>query len=164
MPSPIGSIYARNITPDKETGIGSWTLAQFSDVMRKGQAPNGNLYPAMPYTSFTGLSTNQIQALYSYFMLEVAPVKNRPPKTDLPFPFYRPMMGIWNAFFLDEGSPTGATKVSGEAKERGRLLVETLGHCTACHTPRGELMQQNSKRHLAGASHGWRMVGAKHYV
>lgn len=154
VPSPIGSIYARNITPDMETGIGRWTLAQFSDVVRKGQAPDGHLYPAMPYTSYTGLSTNQIRALYSYFMLGVAPVKNKPPTTNLPFPFYRPMMGIWNALFLDEGNPTGAIKVTGEEKERGRLLVETLGHCTACHTPRGELMQQSSKRHLAGAMVG----------
>ncbi|MEO8847244.1 MAG: c-type cytochrome [Casimicrobiaceae bacterium] len=154
VPSPIGSIYAANITPDKETGIGSWTLGQFADVMRKGQAPDGPLYPAMPYTSYTGLSTNQIQALYSYFMLGVAPVSNRPRETNLPFPFYRPMMALWNALFLDEGHSTGSIDVTGDAKQRGRLLVETLGHCAACHTPRGELMQQNSKRHLAGAMVG----------
>lgn len=156
VPSPIGSIFAKNITPDKKTGIGLWTLAQFANATRKGQAPDGHLYPAMPYTSYTGLNTTQVHALYSYFMLSVAPVQNEPPKTNLPFPFYRPMMGIWNALFLDEGHPTGAIKVTGEAKERGRLLVETLGHCTACHTPRGELMQQNSTRHLAGAmTGGW---------
>lgn len=156
VPSPIGKIYARNITPDKQTGIGSWTLAQFSDVLRKGQAPEGHLYPAMPYPSYTGLSANQIQALYSYFMLGVAPVSSKPPKTNLPFPFYRSMMVLWNALFLDEGNATGAIKVTGEAAERGRLLVETLGHCTACHTPRGELMQENSSRHLAGAMvAGW---------
>ena len=156
IPSPIGNIYAANITPDKQTGIGTWTLAQFSDVLRKGQAPDGYLYPAMPYPSFTGLSTGQIQALYSFFMLGVVAVSNKPPETNLPFPFYRPMMGLWNALFLDEGNPTGAIKVTGATKERGRLLVETLGHCTACHTPRGELMQQDSKRHLAGAMvAGW---------
>lgn len=156
VPSPIGSIYSRNITPDKLTGIGSWTLAQFSDVLRKGQAPEGHLYPAMPYTSYTGLSTSQIHALYSYFMLGVAPVSNRPPTTKLPFPFYRPMMALWNAFFLDEGRATGSINVSGEENERGRLLVETLGHCTGCHSPRGELMQQKSNRHLAGAmTAGW---------
>ncbi len=154
VPSPIGNIYASNITPDKETGIGAWTLDQFSNVLRKGQAPDGHLFPAMPYPSYTGLSTSQIQALYSYLMLGVAPVSNRPPPTTLPFPFYRPMMGIWNAFFLDVGNPTGAVKVAGEEQERGRLLVETLGHCTACHTPRGQLMQQDSERHLAGAMVG----------
>lgn len=156
VPSPIGNIFAKNITPDKETGIGTWTLDQFSNALRKGQSPEGHLYPAMPYPSYTGLSTSQIHALYSYFMLGVAPIENKPQKTDLPFPFYRPMMGIWNMLFLDEGSPTGAIKVSGEVNERGRLLVETLGHCTACHTPRGELMQQDFKRHLAGAMvAGW---------
>ncbi|MEP7096750.1 MAG: c-type cytochrome [Dokdonella sp.] len=156
VPSPIGKIYAANITPDKQTGIGSWSLAQFSDALRNGKAPDGYLYPAMPYPSFTGLTTGQIQALYSYFLLGVPPVSNNPPQTSLPFPFYRPMMGVWNALFLEQGTPTGAIKVSGDVQERGRLLVETLGHCTACHTPRGQLMQQDSKRHLAGAMvAGW---------
>ena len=63
----------------------------------------------------------------------------------LSFPFYRPMRGIWNALFLDKGNPIGAINVKGKAAERGRLPVETLGHCTACHTPRDELMQQNSR-------------------
>lgn len=152
--SPIGDIFASNITPDQQTGIGSWTLAQFSNVLRKGQTPDGYLFPAMPYTSYTGLSASQIQALYSYFMLGVAPVSNQPPPTQLPFPFYRPMMAGWNLLFLDEGRPTGAVEVSGSPQERGRVLVETLGHCTACHTPRGELMQQDPKRHLAGAMVG----------
>lgn len=154
VPSPIGNIYAANITPDPKTGIGSWTLDQFSNALRKGQAPDGYLYPAMPYTSYTGLSANQIQALYSYFMLGVKPVANEPPETELPFPFYRPMMAGWNALFLDEGHATGAVDGAGAVQERGRLLVESLGHCTACHTPRGELMQEKSTRHLAGAMIG----------
>lgn len=100
--SPIGNIYAANITPDKATGIGSWTL----------------------------------------------------PETDLPFPFYRPMMGFWNALFLNQGRSTGSIAVSGDVRQRGQLLVETLGHCAACHTPRGMFMEQDSKRHLAGAMIG----------
>lgn len=156
VPSPIGNIYATNITSDKKTGIGSWTLDQFSNVLRRGKGPDGYLFPAMPYPSYTGLSASQIQALYSYFMLGVAPVSNQPPKTRLPFPFYRPLMAGWNAFFLDQGHATGSVQVTGHAQERGRVLVETLGHCTACHTPRGELMQQDPKRHLAGAmTAGW---------
>lgn len=154
VPSPIGQIYAKNITPDIKTGIGSWTLAQFSGALRQGVAPDGHLYPAMPYTSYTGLSDDQVRAIYSYLILGVKPISHKPPETNLPFPFYRSMMFFWNAFFLDEGHPTGAIDVTGKAQERGRLLVETLGHCSACHTRRGDLMQQNSNRHLAGAMVG----------
>ena len=152
--SPMGGIYASNITPDPKTGIGSWILEQFSDVLRKGQGPEDYIFPAMPYTSYTGLDDEQIRALYAYFMLGVEPVADEPPETNLSFPFVRPAMIAWNALFLDEGQPTGAIDVAGEREERGRLLVETLGHCTACHTPRGQLMQPLADRHLAGAMIG----------
>lgn len=156
VPSPIGKIYAANITPDPATGIGGWTLDQFSDLMRKGQSPSYHIYPAMPYTSYTGMTDANIRALYSYLMLDVDPVSNEPPQTDLPFPFYRPMMAVWDMLFLDEGAAVGAVAVTGAQEERGRVLVETLGHCTTCHTPRGEMMQQQSDRHLGGALvNGW---------
>lgn len=154
VPTPIGSIYAGNITPDRSTGIGSWTLEQFSDALRKGRAPDGHLYPAMPYTAYTGLSDSDVRALYAYVMLGVNAVSNRPPESDLPFPFYRAAMAPWNALFLTQGQPTGAVSVSGEQRLRGRLLVETLGHCSACHSPRGTFMQQRADRHLAGAMVG----------
>jgi mono/diheme cytochrome c family protein len=155
--TPIGAVYASNITPDRSTGIGSWTLEQFSDALRKGRAPGGPLYPAMPYTAYTGLSDADMRALYAYFMLGVKAVSNTPPESDLPFPFYRAAMAPWNALFLTQGQPTGAVSVSGEQRLRGRLLVETLGHCSACHSPRGTFMQQRGDRHLAGAMvGGWR--------
>ena len=152
--TPIGAIHASNITPDRATGIGSWTFEQFADAMRKGRAPEGHLYPAMPYTSYTGLSDTDTRALYAYLMLGVSPVPKRPPANDLPFPFYRAAMVPWDLLFLRQGEPTGAVTVSGEKLLRGRQLVETLGHCSACHSPRGTLMQERTDRHLAGAMVG----------
>ncbi len=154
--SPIGKIYASNITPDAGTGIGGWTLGQFTTLMRQGRAPGGHVFPAMPYTSYTGLSDGQIAALYSYLKLGVAPVRNVPQETRLPFPFVRPAMIAWNALFLEEGHPIGAPTVTDGRALRGQVLVETLGHCTACHTPRGQLMQPLSGRHLGGGMvNGW---------
>jgi len=154
VPTPIGAIHASNITPDRATGIGSWSLQQFSDALRKGRAPEGHLYPAMPYTAYTGLNDNDVQALYSYVMLGVKPVSNKPASNDLPFPFIRAAMAPWDWMFLTDGKPTGVAAVSGERLLRGRLLVESLGHCSACHSPRGTLMQERADRHLAGAMVG----------
>lgn len=154
VPTPIGQVYASNITPDVATGIGGWSLAQFSDALRKGRAPDGQLYPAMPYTSYTGLGPDEIRALYAYFMHGVQPVSHRARETDLPFPFVRAAMAPWNALFLTEGQPTGAITVSGSQLQRGRQLVESLGHCTACHSPRGTFMQQSAGHHLGGAMVG----------
>jgi mono/diheme cytochrome c family protein len=110
----------------------------------------------MPYTAYTGLSDADVRALYAYVMLGVTAVSNRPPENRLPFPFYRAAMAPWNALFLTQGQPTGAVSVSGEQRLRGRLLVESLGHCSACHSPRGIFMQQRGDRHLAGAMvAGW---------
>ena len=155
--SPIGAIHASNITPDPETGIGSWSLADFDGVMREGRSPEHMIYPAMPYVSYTGLTDGQVEALYAYLTTQVAPIAKAVPENDLPFPFnMRFIMAGWNLFFLDEGSPPGAVPASGPQAERGRVLVEVLGHCSACHTPRGPLMQQRSDRHLGGGMvSGW---------
>ncbi|PRY93805.1 mono/diheme cytochrome c family protein [Hasllibacter halocynthiae] len=154
VPSPIGAIYASNITPDPATGIGGWTLEDFAGVLREGDGPDGHIYPAMPYTSYTGLADREIAALWSFFMLDVEPVERTHPDTDLGFPFYRWLMPAWNLLFLDEGEATGAKPAASPLEERGRELVETLGHCGACHTPRGQLMQQLADRHLGGAMLG----------
>lgn len=154
--SPMGPIYASNITPDDATGIGVWTQEQFRAVLREGKAPDRHIFPAMPYTAYTGMTDAQIDALYAYLMMDVAPVAKVAPETDLPFPFVRPAMIAWNALFLDEGQAIGAVPVTGTELERGRMLVETLGHCSACHTPRGQLMQPIAARHLGGAMlDGW---------
>lgn len=154
--SPIGDIYAKNITPDKETGIGNWSLDDFSDAVRHGKSPNGYLYPAMPYTSYTAMSDSDLRALYSYLMLKVEPVSTDTPTTDLPFPFFRQAMPVWNALFLKPGVAPGGPHVDDDQLIRGRYLVEALGHCSACHTPRGALMQEKSSEHMAGAlNNGW---------
>lgn len=149
--SPMGAIYASNITPDPKSGIGGWTLEQFGDALRKGRSPEkGWLYPVMPYTSYTGLSDDDVKALYSYFRLKVAPVAQPAPETKLPFPFMRIAMIGWNMLNLSTGHAAGAVPVDGEALKRGQYLVETLGHCSTCHTPRNDLMGEVDSKHLAG--------------
>uniref|UniRef100_A0A8R2HBG0 Uncharacterized protein n=1 Tax=Acyrthosiphon pisum TaxID=7029 RepID=A0A8R2HBG0_ACYPI len=153
--SPMGMIYGSNITPSKTAGIGNYSLADFTAVMRKGKAPgNHYLYPAMPYTSFAGLSDEDIHALYSYLMLGV-PADNHPaPETDLPFPFsFRPVMAMWNLLFLDSKAVPGSNAASGSA-ERGEYLVRTLAHCSTCHTPRNGMMAEQGDRFLSGGKVG----------
>ncbi|WAH61597.1 hypothetical protein LZ023_38240 (plasmid) [Pseudomonas silvicola] len=96
-----GNDFRFNITPSKTAGIGNYSLADFTAVMRKGKARgNHYLYPAMPYTSFAGLSDEDIHALYSYLMLGVPADDHPAPETDLPFPFsFRPVMAMWNLLF-----------------------------------------------------------------
>lgn len=149
--SPIGDIYASNITFDAKTGIGNWTEKQFADALRKGRAPDkGWLYPAMPYTSYTAMTDEDVKALYTYLKSQPG-VVNKVEETQLGFPFVRPMMVVWNALNLHEGTAPGTITVDGKEAARGQYLVETLEHCSVCHTPRGALMQELNDQHLAGA-------------
>jgi fructose 5-dehydrogenase cytochrome subunit len=153
--SPMGAIYASNISPDPVNGIGKWTLQEFGDALRKGRAPGkGWLYPAMPYTSYAGLSDDDVKALYSYFRLKVAPQATPAPETKLPFPFMRIAMIGWNFLNLHEGKAAGAIPVEGDQLKRGQELVETLGHCSTCHTPRNDLMGEIDSQHLGGGQVG----------
>lgn len=154
--SPIGMIYGPNITPDEKTGIGGWTLAQFSGAVREGRGGKGkHLYPAMPYTAFSGIADDDIKALYSYFMLGVPAVEHQAPETVLPFPYnMRWLMGIWNGLFGGNGGqPTGQAPQA-EGAARGEYLAKALAHCSACHTPRGLLMQEKSGEFMAGGKVG----------
>src|SRR5215831_2001848 len=133
-----GFIYATNITPDPDTGIGKYTFEDFNAAMRRGVAKDGHrLFPAMPYPSYAKLSDADVHGLYDYFMHEVKPVKqaNRPEEIDH---WYNPrrFLGIWNVFNLDS-DPFKINQKQNEAWNRGAYLVEGLGHCGACHTPRG---------------------------
>ena len=149
--SPLGPIYASNITPDTRTGIGGWSEEQLRDALRKGRAPGkGWLYPAMPYTSYTGINDADVSALYAYLQ-SVPAVNHEVRATDLGFPFIRPAMIAWNVLYLKEGHAAGEKPAHGESAERGRYLVEALGHCSACHTPRGVLMAELPEQHLGGA-------------
>ncbi len=134
--SPFGAIYSTNITPDKQFGIGAYSLDDFKRAVRQGVAKDGHhLYPAMPYVSFSGTSDADMAALYDYFEHKVAPVHAQPPQTKLPFPLnQRWGLMLWNLVFAPQTQP----KPSNDAQwARGAYLVQTLGHCGACHTPRG---------------------------
>jgi mono/diheme cytochrome c family protein len=139
FPTDFGTIHSTNITPDRKTGIGDWTLAQFDAALRKGVRPDGShLYPAFPYTNFTKLTDADVQALYAYFM-SLRPVSAPPVPNEMTFPFgQRSLLGPWKALYFDEGRFVPRPSRS-EQWNRGAYLVEALTHCGACHSPRNLL-------------------------
>ena len=154
--SPLGTIYASNITPSKTSGIGDYSLEDFTRSLRQGIRKDGaHLYPAMPYTSYTRLSDEDTAALYAYFMHGVAPVDKAAPATALPFPFsIRYSMAVWNALFLKDRRFAPDASQSAEWN-RGAYLAGALAHCSSCHTPRNALMaEQEGSAFLAGGSVG----------
>jgi alcohol dehydrogenase (quinone), cytochrome c subunit len=162
MGTPLGAIYATNITPDVETGIGTYTLQDFERALRHGVAKDGRrLYPAMPYPSYAKLTDEDVAALYAYFMRGVAPVRqaNRPSEIPALLSPRWPLMA-WNMLFADDRRFTPDPKQSAQWN-RGAYLVEGLGHCGACHTPRGLAFQEKAlgpgdADYLAGADlDGW---------
>jgi mono/diheme cytochrome c family protein len=152
LSTPLGNIVSTNITPSKTHGIGNYTLDQFSAALRRGVRADGqHLYPAMPYTSYTQVTDDDVKALYAYFMQSVAPVDEAPSATALPFPFnVRLSMAVWNLLFLDHGPFVPDPSKSVEWN-RGAYLVRGLTHCSTCHTPRNVLMAENSSMNLAGS-------------
>ncbi|WP_455811799.1 c-type cytochrome [Pseudomonas graminis] len=160
--SNLGTIYSTNITPDKEHGIGNYSEQQFSDAVRKGVLPDGTrLYPAMPYPAYAKITDADMHALYAYFMQGVKASNEQPPETDLSFPFsQRWGMRFWNwAFASDKPfQPIGGATAE---VNRGAYLVESLGHCGSCHTPRGLAMNEKAldssdSAFLSGGSlNGW---------
>lgn len=153
--TPIGEIFSTNITPSKTAGIGNYTLEDFDNAVRKGvRKDGGNLYPAMPYTSYSKISDDDMKALYAYFMQGVQPVDVKAPETALPFPFnVRLSMAGWNLLFAG-GKPFTADSTKSPEWNRGAYLAEGLAHCSTCHTPRNPLMAEESDKSLAGASLG----------
>ncbi|MFC4277709.1 cytochrome c [Achromobacter aloeverae] len=153
--SPVGTIWSTNITPSRLAGIGNYTEAQFARALREGvRADGANLYPAMPYTSYTRISDDDVHALYTYFMKGVAPVDLPAPRTSLPFPFdIRASMKGWNLLFNNDKrfeAPAGKS----DQWLRGAYLTEALAHCATCHTPRNALMAEDESRAYGGASLG----------
>lgn len=155
--TPMGTIYSTNITPDPTYGIGRWSFAAFERAMREGVNQQGEyLYPAFPYTSFTHTSDTDLRALYAYLMTR-EPVAEAAPATDMMFPFsIRRGMYLWNMVFLDKGELQPVSDKS-ENWNRGRYLAESLGHCSACHTPRNFAQaEKGGKNHLGGGvAEGW---------
>jgi alcohol dehydrogenase (quinone), cytochrome c subunit len=150
MLTPVGTIYTTNITPDPETGIGKYTESDFANAMRKGVAKDGhNLYPAMPYPSFAKISDEDIHLLYVYFTQGVKPVRQANKASEIPWPLNaRWPLAAWNMVFLEK--ETFKSDASKDASwNRGAYLVQGLGHCGACHTPRGLAFQEKGLSHAS---------------
>jgi alcohol dehydrogenase (quinone), cytochrome c subunit len=157
MGSPLGNIYSTNITPDPETGIGTYSLADFDRAVRQGVAKDGHrLYPAMPYPSYAKLTDQDVAALYDFFMKQVPPVHQANLKNEIPSLLsFRWPLAIWNLVFSKSGSYVAKSDRDADWN-RGAYLVQGLGHCGACHTPRGFAWQEKalddgSPAYLSGA-------------
>jgi mono/diheme cytochrome c family protein len=154
--TPFGNIVAPNITPDAETGIGSWSDEAFDAAIRKGLRRNGSrLYPAMPYTAYTKMSREDVLAIRAY-LNTVTPVRNAVVANTLPFPFnIRASMRVWNTLYFKNGEYRPDAQKSAEWN-RGAFLVDGPGHCGACHTPKTLLGGDRADQYLRGGFlQGW---------
>jgi len=150
VPTPFGTIFSSNITPDAETGIGRWPEAAFRRAMRSGVDRNGqHLYPTFPYDHFTNVTDEDDRALYAYLMTR-EPVRAPARANQLPFPLdQRVVIAGWKLLFLRRGTyqPDGTRSAEWN---RGAYLVEGLAHCGACHTPRNLLGAERASAQFAG--------------
>jgi mono/diheme cytochrome c family protein len=156
VPTPFGTIYSSNITPDPETGIGRWSEAAFQRAMRSGVDRAGqHLYPTFPYDHFTHVSDGDDRALYAFLMTR-QPVQAPPRSNQLSFPLdQRFMIAGWKLLFLRHASYQPDSTQSAEWN-RGAYLVEGLAHCGSCHTPRNALgAEQGTKQFAGGDVEGW---------
>jgi len=157
MGSPLGNIYSTNITPDPETGIGKYTLEDFDRALRQGIAKDGHrLYPAMPYPSYAKLTDADVKALYDFFMKDVPAVQQANKPNEIPaWLSFRWPLALWNVVFTSGGSYVNKPEHDA-VWNRGAYLVQGLGHCGACHTPRGlafqeKALDESSPAYLSGA-------------
>ncbi len=154
LATPFGTIHGTNITPDPDTGIGRWSADEFHRALTEGKARDGrHLYPAMPYTSYGGIAREDSDALYAYLMTRT-PVRQANRANDLGFPYnLRFGLAFWNWMYLGREAKPASSGNSAQW-QRGRYLVDVLGHCGECHTPRGGMGQLDHERPLAGAALG----------
>jgi mono/diheme cytochrome c family protein len=156
IPTPFGTIYATNITPDPDTGIGRWSEAAFARAMREGVDQQGrHLYPAFPYDHFTKLTDDDVKALYAFVMTREG-VRAQTPANELTFPLnIRLSVAAWKLLFFRKGrfNPDPAHD---EAWNRGAYLADAVGHCGACHTPRNRLgAERKGDAFAGGEAEGW---------
>ena len=151
--TPFGTVYSTNITPNDKEGIGHYSYQDFYDALHSGSTPGGQLYPAMPYTSFAGITDEDTRALFAYFQ-SIPPSAQKNKDNDMMFPTnIRFGMKFWNMLNLDKGE---YVPVANKSKEwnRGNYIINTFGHCGECHTPRGTTMGMDLENHFRGAMVG----------
>src|SRR5260221_4819518 len=156
LETPFGTLYATNITPDEVTGIGSWSFEAFRRAMVQGVSRDGrHLYPALPYEHFTHVSETDLRAIYAFLMTREA-VRSQAPANDLIPPLgFRPLLAGWKLLFLHQGPIVAEASKSAEWN-RGAYLVEGLGHCGGCHTPRNLAGgEEASHAYGGGIAEGW---------
>jgi mono/diheme cytochrome c family protein len=150
MPTPFGTLYAPNITPDRETGIGKWSAGEFYNMMHTGRSPKGYLlYPAMPFASYTKVTRADSDAIFAY-LRSVPPVRLQSREHELRFPYNnRALLIGWRTLYFKEGEfqPDRAKSVEWN---RGAYLVEGLGHCAMCHTPINALGGSSQEKAFQG--------------
>lgn len=150
LKTPFGTFYGPNITPDPVAGIGRWTKADFIRAMRQGKRPDGaNYFPAFPYPSFTRIADTDLRDLWAY-LRTLSPSKRANQEHELRFPFgWRFLVTVWKWLFFAPG-PFAPDPKSTQTLNRGAYLVQALGHCGECHTPRNFLGGPRRDRFLAG--------------
>src|SRR5580658_9316178 len=158
LKTPLGIIYTTNITPDRDTGIGNYSFADFARAVRLGVRPDGaRLYPAMPYTGYAKMTDEDLQDLFAYLQKNVAAVQETPPANTLRWPFnQRWSMAFWNVAFLDSAHFTPDPSKDAQWN-RGAYVVEALEHCGECHTPRHLTQNLDNSLKFSGAVlQGWK--------
>ncbi|MDM0021862.1 molybdopterin-dependent oxidoreductase [Variovorax sp. J22R187] len=156
MDTPFGRVYTTNLTPDRGTGLGSWSFSAFQRAMREGISRDGrHLYPAFPYTAFAKTSDDDLLAIYAYLQ-SLTPVYAPTPQAEMKAPFgVRSLIAGWNGLYHEATSYKPDPNRSVEWN-RGAYLVNGLGHCGSCHTPRNALGAERNGDPLAGAMvKGW---------
>lgn len=153
LKTPFGDFIPPNITPDPDAGIGSWSLAEFSDAMSNGKGPGlfNHYYPAFPYDNYTLLSDQDIVDLYAGLMAKTPVAKPAPAhRVSFPFNIRLAMLGWKNMFFTPKRFEADPEK--SEMWNRGAYLANGPAHCSACHTPRNLLGGRDDGRAFAGGS------------
>ncbi|HWV96488.1 MAG TPA: c-type cytochrome [Xanthobacteraceae bacterium] len=159
LTSPFGTFYAPNISPDPNDGIGQWTEAQFVKAVVHGVSPDGaHYFPAFPYTSYHGAKIADVRDLFAYIKT-LPPVSGKAPDHAVGFPFnIRRNIGIWKLLFMDRQPPVMDAARSPQWN-RGAYLVNVLGHCAECHSPRNMLGGIITAQRFAGGPNpegkGW---------
>jgi mono/diheme cytochrome c family protein len=159
IPSPFGTFYAPNISPDRADGIGSWSEADFIRAVTKGISPAGRHYfPAFPYSTYQHAKLEDVRDLFAY-LRTLPPVSGKAPDHQLPFPVnIRRNVGIWKLLFLD-GKPFTPDPGRSAQWNRGAYLINSLGHCAECHSPRNFLGGIIESQRFAGGPNpegeGW---------